>query len=173
MNSSMQKNIYMKSFINEHIHPCRWIIITLNFMFQTQCSKFKLHAHLQAILFIQSWFNSNVFLGGSLVDIYAKSGNVLDVWSMFNKSNLKMWSIGMPYLEDVTHMGMVRNFLNTLDKCLKRCNIICHRSCLSFVNLHACKFGGWRHVLLCFNDHNLYDFHKIRVWRSNSKTKIY
>jgi len=21
-----------------------------------------------------------------------------------------MWSIGMPYLEDVTHMGMVRNF---------------------------------------------------------------
>jgi pentatricopeptide repeat protein len=64
-------------------------------MFQTQSSKFKLHAHAQAILFIQSGFNSNVFVGGSLVDIYAKCANMEGVWSMFNKmqsENVIYWN---------------------------------------------------------------------------------
>ncbi len=65
-----KKIIDMKSFIYEHIHPCKWIKIILNFIFQTQSSKFKLHAHAQAI-FIQSGFNSNVFVGGSLIIVYA------------------------------------------------------------------------------------------------------
>jgi len=63
----------MKSFIYEHIHPCKWIKIILNFIFQTQSSKIRLHAHAQAI-FIQSGFNSNVFVGGNLINIYAKCG---------------------------------------------------------------------------------------------------
>jgi len=29
-------------------HPCRWIKITLNFEFQAQSSKFRLHIHAQA-----------------------------------------------------------------------------------------------------------------------------
>jgi hypothetical protein len=39
----------MKSFIYGHIHPCRWIKITLNFKLQAQSSKLKLHVHAQAM----------------------------------------------------------------------------------------------------------------------------
>ncbi len=42
--------IHMKSFIYEHIHPCKWIRITLRFKLQTESSKFKLYVHAQAIL---------------------------------------------------------------------------------------------------------------------------
>jgi len=35
--------IHMKSFVYGHIHPCRWIEITLNF-------KFRLYVHAQTIL---------------------------------------------------------------------------------------------------------------------------
>jgi hypothetical protein len=42
--------IHMKSFIYGHIPPCRWIKITLNFKFQIQSFKLKLHFHAQAIL---------------------------------------------------------------------------------------------------------------------------
>ncbi len=42
--------IHMKSFIYEHIHPCKWIRITLSFKLQAQSSKFKLYTHAQAIL---------------------------------------------------------------------------------------------------------------------------
>jgi hypothetical protein len=40
----------MKSFIYGHIHPCRWIKITLDSKFQAESSKLKLHVHAQAIL---------------------------------------------------------------------------------------------------------------------------
>jgi len=43
------KFIHMKSFIYEHIHPWRWIKITLSFKFQVQSSKFMLYVHAQAI----------------------------------------------------------------------------------------------------------------------------
>jgi hypothetical protein len=39
----------MKSFIYGHIHPCRWIKITLYFKFQAQSAKLRLYAHAQAI----------------------------------------------------------------------------------------------------------------------------
>jgi hypothetical protein len=42
--------IHMKSFIYGHIHPCRWIKITLNFKFQAKSSELSLHTHAQAIL---------------------------------------------------------------------------------------------------------------------------
>jgi hypothetical protein len=42
--------IHMKSFSYGHIHPCKWVKITLNFKLQAQSSKLKLKAHAQAIL---------------------------------------------------------------------------------------------------------------------------
>ncbi len=42
--------IHMKSFIYGHIHPCRLIKITLDFKFQAQSSKLRLHTHAQAIV---------------------------------------------------------------------------------------------------------------------------
>jgi hypothetical protein len=44
--------IHMKPFIYGHIDQCRWIKITLSCKLQAQSSKFKLHAHAQAIF---SW----------------------------------------------------------------------------------------------------------------------
>jgi hypothetical protein len=41
--------IQMKSFIYGHIHPCRWIKITLSFKLQVQSSKLRLYAYTQAI----------------------------------------------------------------------------------------------------------------------------
>jgi pentatricopeptide repeat protein len=34
---------------------------------------------------IQSGWDSNVFVGSSLVDMYAKCGNMEDVWTLFTK----------------------------------------------------------------------------------------
>ncbi len=34
--------IHMKSFVYRHIHPCKWIQITLNFKFQAPSSGFTL-----------------------------------------------------------------------------------------------------------------------------------
>jgi hypothetical protein len=42
--------IHMKSFIYGHIHPYRWIKITLNFKFQVQSFNLMFHAHAQTIL---------------------------------------------------------------------------------------------------------------------------
>jgi len=49
--------IHMTSLIYGHIHPCRWIKITLNFKFQAISTKHKLHTHAQAIfmLFLPSY----------------------------------------------------------------------------------------------------------------------
>jgi hypothetical protein len=35
------------------------------------------------------------------------------------RCHLKMWSLRMPYLEDVPCMGMVRKLLNILNRCVK------------------------------------------------------
>jgi pentatricopeptide repeat protein len=37
----------------------------------------------------------DVFVGNSLVDMYAKLGNTKDTSRMFNKMHLKMWSLGL------------------------------------------------------------------------------
>jgi hypothetical protein len=36
------------------------------------------------------------------------------------RCHLKIWSLGMPYLEDVPCMGMVRKLLNILNRCVKK-----------------------------------------------------
>ncbi len=45
-------------------------------------------------------------------------------WTMLGKfstrCHLKMWSLGMPYLEDVSCMGMLRKLLNILIECMKK-----------------------------------------------------
>jgi pentatricopeptide repeat protein len=41
-----------------------------------------MHVHEQVI---QSGCESNVFVGSSLVDMYAKSGSLEDAWRVFNK----------------------------------------------------------------------------------------
>jgi hypothetical protein len=46
--------IHMKSFIYGHIHPCRWIKITLSFKLQIQSSKHKFYTHAQAIFLFKS-----------------------------------------------------------------------------------------------------------------------
>jgi hypothetical protein len=43
-----------------HIYPCRWIKITLNFKFQAQSSKLKLHIHAQ-IIFIKKCEGKKIY----------------------------------------------------------------------------------------------------------------
>ncbi|CAM6073859.1 unnamed protein product [Sphagnum tenellum] len=46
---------------------------------------------------IQSGCESEVFVGSSLVDMYAKCGSIEEAWRVFNKiCHLEMWSLGMP-----------------------------------------------------------------------------
>jgi len=46
---------------------------------------------------IQSGCESDVFVGSSLVDMYAKCGSIEEAWRVFNKiCHLEMWSLGMP-----------------------------------------------------------------------------
>jgi len=42
-------------------------------------------------LIIQSGLESNVFVGSNLVDMYAKCGNMEDVWNVFNK--MPSWDV--------------------------------------------------------------------------------
>ncbi len=51
---------------------------------------------------IQSGFESDMFVGSSLVDMYAKSGSMEDAWGVFNK---------MPSRAVVTWNGEFRLFL--------------------------------------------------------------
>jgi pentatricopeptide repeat protein len=44
---------------------------------------------------LQSGFECDVFMGSSLVDMYAKRGNIEDAWRMFNKmpsQNVVTWT---------------------------------------------------------------------------------
>jgi hypothetical protein len=52
------KFIHMKSFIYGHIHPCKWIKITLSFKLQAESSKHKFYTHAQAIPLLISIFKS-------------------------------------------------------------------------------------------------------------------
>jgi hypothetical protein len=82
---------------------------------------------------IESGWDSNLFVGSSLVDTYAKCESMENPWKVINNvrawrmlgklstmCHLKMWSLGMPYLEDVPCMGMVRKLLNILIECMKK-----------------------------------------------------
>jgi hypothetical protein len=57
---------------------------------------------------IQSGLESDVFVGSSLVDRYAKCGALRMLGVCSTRCHLKMWSLGMPYLGDVPCMGMAR-----------------------------------------------------------------
>jgi pentatricopeptide repeat protein len=73
--------------------------------------------HLKVVGLFMSGCESDVIVGNSLVDMYAKCGSMEDAWRVFNT---------MPSQNVVTWSAMIL-----------------------------------RHVLLCFNDHSVYDFCKI------------
>ncbi len=76
------------------------------------------HAHEQII---ESGWDSDVFVQSSLVDMYAKCGNLEDAWRECSTRRCHMmWSLGIPYLEDVPCMGTVRKLLNILNGCVKK-----------------------------------------------------
>ncbi len=45
--------------------------------------------------FVEGSYESNVFVGNSLVDMYAKCGSIEDAWTVFHKMPCMMWSLGM------------------------------------------------------------------------------
>jgi len=61
---------------------------------------------------------SDIFVENSLIAMYMKCESMEDVCKM--REHLKIWSLGMPYLEDVPCMGMVRKLLNNL---MGRCRV--------------------------------------------------
>ncbi len=69
---------------------------------------------------IQSGLGLDIFVGSSLVDMY----EIVGAWRMLGvcstRCHLKMWSLGLPYLEDVPSMGTVRKFLKFLNRCVKK-----------------------------------------------------
>jgi hypothetical protein len=61
---------------------------------------------------------SDIFVENSLIAMYMKYESMEDVCKM--REHLKMWSLGMLYLEDVPCMGMVRKLVNNLIGCGKK-----------------------------------------------------
>jgi pentatricopeptide repeat protein len=57
---------------------------------------------------IQSGWESHVKVGNCLVHMYAKCGSVEDAWKVSTRWHHVMWSLGVPYFEDVPCMAMVR-----------------------------------------------------------------
>jgi pentatricopeptide repeat protein len=68
---------------------------------------------------IEHGWDSDVFVANSLVACMQNVG----AWTMLGeystRCHLKMWSLGMPYLDDVPCMGMVGKLLNILNRCAK------------------------------------------------------
>jgi hypothetical protein len=64
--------------------------------------------HEQIIL---SGWDSAVFVGDCLDDMYAKCGSMEDAECSM-RCHCGMWSLGTPYLEDLPCMGMVRKRLH-------------------------------------------------------------
>jgi len=59
--------------------------------------------------------------GSSLVNMYAKMwehGGCLGEYS--RRCHLKVWSLRMPYLEDVPCISMLKKLLNILNRCVKK-----------------------------------------------------
>jgi hypothetical protein len=69
-----------------------------------------------------------------------------------------MWSLEMPFLEDVPCTGMVRKLFNILNGCVKVYTQMI--SLLFFCQLVAMQVW-WMKACAIFNDHGLYDFCKI------------
>ncbi len=83
-----------------------------------------------------------------MVDIYAKCGSIEDAWGLFNKLPSGNVVMAMPYLEDVPCRGMVRRFLNILDKCVKKVYSKIISLLFVFCQLVAMQVWWRRHVLL-------------------------
>jgi pentatricopeptide repeat protein len=65
---------------------------------------------------IQSGLESDVVVGSSLVDIYAKCGSIQDSWRVFNKmpsQNVATWNA---ILGRCAKHGMLRKLLNILNR---------------------------------------------------------
>jgi hypothetical protein len=52
--------------------------------------------------------------------MYAKCGSLEDAWKVSTRWHHVMWSLGVPYFEDVPCMDMVRKLLNILNRCVKK-----------------------------------------------------
>jgi hypothetical protein len=63
-----------------------------------------------------------------------------------------MWSLEMPFLEDVPCMGMVRKLFNILNGCVK-----VYTQMISLLAMQV----WWMKACAIFNDHGLYNFCKI------------
>jgi pentatricopeptide repeat protein len=105
---------------------------------------------------------SDVFVGNSLVDMYAKCGSMDDAWIVFSKMPSRNVVTSNAILGGCAMHGLVRKLLNILNRCVKNMynKII---PCLSvFCQLVAIQVW-WMKVcaLICFNDHRLYDFGKV------------
>ncbi len=62
--------------------------------------------------------------------------------------HLEMWSLAMPYLEDVPCRGMIRRFLNILNRCVKKVYSKIISLLFVFCQLVAMQVWWRRHVLL-------------------------
>ncbi|CAK9214470.1 unnamed protein product [Sphagnum troendelagicum] len=74
------------------------------------------HAHQHII---QSGWESDVFVGSSFIDIYAKCGSMQDAWKVSTRCPFAMWSLGMQCLKDLPCMDMVRWRFHILNGCAK------------------------------------------------------
>jgi hypothetical protein len=90
---------------------------------------------------IQSGWDSHVKVGNCLVDMYPKCGSVEDAWKVSTRWHHMMWSLGVPYFEDVPCMGIVRKLLNILNRCVKK--VYSQMISLSFVFCQLVAMQVW------------------------------
>jgi hypothetical protein len=92
--------ICIKPFIYAHIHPCRWIEITLSIKFQAQNSKLRLYAHAQAIFYwidvLRSWFKFKII--ARLVDKLVS----LNVKYWFTFENIGIHLVSLQKLQEIS-----------------------------------------------------------------------
>jgi hypothetical protein len=68
------------------------------------------------------------------------------LWKFSMRCHLKLWWLGLPYLEDVPSMGRVRKLLNILNRCVKKvyCPMIsllfvfCELAAMQFLWMNTC-----------------------------------
>jgi len=80
--------MHMKSFIYEHIHPCKWIKITLNFKFQAKSSR---SCTSQPLLWNTYWF-----IKFDLLKPWRECTTLVHVKKLFVNPNKQIQSIPLP-----------------------------------------------------------------------------
>jgi len=96
----------------------------------------------------QSGCESMSFVGNSLIEMYAKCWSMEEICS--TRCHHGMWSLEIPFLEDMPCMGMVRKLLNILNGCMKVYTQMI--SLLFFCHLVVMQVW-WMKACTIFNDH--------------------